>query len=410
MAKVNPIRQPGVVDTTSADSISRQDPDFSLVLGGPLYQLYLRTQLARPPLEHVVRRVIVIPLFCWVPLLLLAALDGHLVGGTRVPFLYDPDVHVRFLAALPLLIGAETLAHHRIQIVVAQFLERGIIAAEDRARFQGVIDSAMRLRNSVVLELVLAAFVFTMGHWIWIKNVSLSVSTWYVLKEGSHSGLTPAGYWYAFAGLPIFRFILYRWYFRFFIWYRFLWQVRGLPLHFNLYHPDRSGGLGFLAASAQAFAPVLVAQSMALAGIIFSRILYNGMKLPAFKMEIAGWIVFMVLLAITPLGFFSVQLELAGRIARREFGTLASHYVDDFRCKWVLRSPPPEEPLLGTSDIQSLADMANSYAVVSETRLFPISKQALLRLTIMIALPLLPLALTMFPLDEMIGRLFKLVF
>ena len=82
--------------------------------------------------------------------------------------------------------------------------------------------------------------------------------------------LTAAGYWYAFVSLPIFRFILYRWYYRLFIWYRFLWQVRGMPLHFNLYHPDRVGGLGFLAASVQIFAPILVAQTMALAGIIYS--------------------------------------------------------------------------------------------------------------------------------------------
>jgi hypothetical protein len=54
--------------------------------------------------------------------------------------------------------------------------------------------------------------------------------------------------------------------------------------------------------------------------------------------------------------------------------------------------------------------MGNSYSVVSEMRLFPITKQTLIRLVIMIALPLLPLTLTMFPLDEMIRRLFKFMF
>jgi hypothetical protein len=409
MGKTPPIRfpQPARTDVPGA---SRSDDDFSLVLGGPLYQLYLRTRMVRPPLDLVIRRVIVIPMICWLPLLLLAGLQQHLTGGVRVPFLFDPDVHVRFLAALPLLIGAEVLVHQRMNMVVAQFVERRIIAPEDRARFQSLIESGMRLRNSVAFELFLLAFVFTAGHWIWSQNVSLSISTWYAVHEGRGAGFTLAGYWYVFVSLPFFRFILYRWFFRFFIWYRFLWQVRAMPLHFNLYHPDRAGGLGFLSASALAISPVLVAQSMAFAGFIFSRILYAGQKLPVFKMEIAGWIVLMVLVAVVPLSFFSVQLERAGRVARSEFGALASHYVDDFRRKWMQGSAPAGEQLLGSSDIQSLADMGNSYSVVSEMRLFPITKQTLIRLVIMIALPLLPLTLTMFPLDQMIERIFKFMF
>jgi hypothetical protein len=43
-------------------------------------------------------------------------------------------------------------------------------------------------------------------------------------------------------------------------------------------------------------------------------------------------------------------------------------------------------------------------------RLVPITKQTLIRLVILIGFPLLPLALTVVPLDEAIRRLFKLVF
>lgn len=410
MAKINPIRQSQPDDANAAFSALHHDLDFSLVLGGPLYQLYLRARLARPTLEHVVRRMVGICLFCWLPLLLLAALDGHLRGGVRDPFLFDPDVHIRFLAALPLLIASELLVHKRMRVVVEQFLDRGIIANEDRARFEGLIASATRLCSSVTFEMVLLVFVFTVGHWIWNQNVSLSVSSWYAIKNGSATHLTAAGYWYAFVGLPIFRFILYRWYFRLFIWYRFLWQVRALPLHLNLYHPDRSGGLGFLSASVLAFSPVLVAQSISFAGVIFGRIVYTGATLPSFKIEIAIAVVFLILVAVTPLTFFVVKLDHAGRSAKCEFGILASRYVVDFRRKWVTGKPGPEEPLLGTSDIQSLADLANSFSVASEIRLVPITKRVLIRLALVIAAPLLPLTLTMFPLDEVVRRLFKLVF
>ena len=39
--------------------------------------------------------------------------------------------------------------------------------------------------------------------------------------------LTPAGYWYLFVSLPIFQFILLRWYLRFFLWFWFLFRSRG---------------------------------------------------------------------------------------------------------------------------------------------------------------------------------------
>ena len=46
--------------------------------------------------------------------------------------------------------------------------------------------------------------------------------------------------------LPIFQFLLCRWYFRLFIWARFLWQVSRIDLSLVPTHPDRVGGLGFL--------------------------------------------------------------------------------------------------------------------------------------------------------------------
>jgi hypothetical protein len=395
------------------DQSVQGEPDFSLMLGGPLYQLYLRTRLARPVLELVVRRMVDISLICWVPLLLLAAAGGHLTGGVPVPFLRDVEVHVRFLLALPLLIAAEVLVQTRIRKIVPQFLSRSLIAPQDQGRFEGLIASAMRWRNSVAAEVILLVLVVTVGHWVWRQNLTLPVSTWYAVDQGAGTHLTAAGWYYAHVSLSIFRFMLLRWYFRIFIWYRFLWQVSGMPLQFNFYHADRVGGLGFLTESALAFAPVITSQTMVVSGFIFDRIFYAGEKLPGFRMEIIALLLFGLFVLIFPLGFFAVRLEHAGRVAKRELGIVASHYVNDFRGKWVeggIRDVHDGESLLGTPDIQSLADMANSFAVVSEMRLVPVTKQTLLRLVILIGFPLLPLTLTVVPLEEIIRRLFKLVF
>jgi hypothetical protein len=383
--------------------------DFSLVLGGPLYQLYLRTKLLKPPLDLVRRRIFGLWLIFWLVPLVLALLEGHEFGGVSVPFLLDAGAHVRFLGALPLLTAAELIVHTRIRGIVQQFLERGIIALEDRARFEKLVTSVLRLRNSILIEVLLLVFAFSAGHWV-NTNPPLGVDTWYAVRISGITHLTAAGYWYAFVSLPIFRFIVLRWGYRLFIWYWFLWHVRRLPLHLNLFHPDRAGGLGFLSGSVLAFEPVLVAQTILLAGMIGNRIWHAGATLPSFKMEIVGVVVFLMLLALTPLSFFVVQLGHAGRAANREFGILASHYVDDFHLKWIERHGADGEPLLGTPDIQSLADLGNVYSVVSKMRIVPVSKDAVIRLALVIILPLLPLTLTMIPLERIIDQLFKLMF
>jgi len=219
-----------------------------------------------------------------------------------------------------------------------------------------------------------------------------------------------AGYWYAFISLPVLRFIVFRWYFRLFLWYRFLWKVARLPLHLKLFHPDRAGGLGFLSGSVIAFAPVLLAHTVFLAGFIGDRIWHTGATLASFKMEIVGAMLFLMLLVLAPLGFFVIPLIKARRTAGREYGILASHYVDDFRRKWIEGDGRASEPLLGTRDIQSLADLGDAYNVVSEMRILPFGKKTILRLLIILVVPLLPLTLTIIPLEQMVDRLIKLAF
>src|SRR5262245_24437923 len=123
------------------------DPsNFSLVLGGPLFQLFRRAHLTGDGLELLRRRIVVIALVAWLPLLVLSVTQGTAVGGAvALPFLFDIDAHVRFLIALPLLIGGELVVHERIHGVVAQFVSQGLVSATVRPRFDAALESALRL-------------------------------------------------------------------------------------------------------------------------------------------------------------------------------------------------------------------------------------------------------------------------
>ena len=386
--------------------------DFSLVLGGPLFQLLRRAHLTGDTLELLRRRVLVIPLFAWLPLLVLSALQGHLLGGSAaVPFLLDVEIHVKFLGVLPLLIVAELVVHQRMRFVVKQFLERHLVAEKDLPRFDATIGSAFRLRNSVLAEVLLITFVYVVGVLIiWRHYTALSTTTWYAMTSAEGPKLSLSGMWYGYVSLPLFQFMMIRWYFRIFIWARFLWQVSRLGLRVVPTHPDHVGGLGFLSHTVYAFTPLAIAHGGLLAGFIANRIFYMGASLPQFKIEIATLALFLLCIVLGPFLVFTPQLAEAKRTGNREYGTLAERYVREFDAKWLRGGAPPGEPLVGSSDIQSLADLNNSFEVVRTMGITPVTKDAILRLVAAALAPIVPLALTMMPLEDLLKKLFGILF
>jgi hypothetical protein len=391
---------------------STTQPDFSLVLGGPLFQLLRRAHLTDDALLLQRRRIVVISLFAWLPLAVLAALGGQLFGGdVAVPFLRDVDVHVKFLLAMPLLIAAELVVHQRMRSLALTFRERNLVSDAAAARLDAAVASAYRLRNSVTAEVVLIAIVYVVGITvIWRQYVALDAATWYATPAAGGSNLTLAGMWYGYVSLPIFQFLLCRWYFRIFIWARLLWQVSRIDLNLVPTHPDRVGGLGFLAATSHAFVPLLMAHGALLAGNLASQIFHAGASLTQFKLEILLLVILMVILVVGPLLVFAPQLAAARRTGLREYGTLAQRYVRDFDAKWVRGGVAADEPMLGSGDIQSLADLGNSYSIIQDMRIVPLTKQAMLQLGAATLAPITPLLLTLMPLEELLKKLLGILF
>ena len=408
---------PPVQEQQTKDGVSKKSemnflegsPDFSLVLGGPVYQLLRKTHLGGDHLELLYRRLLVITSIAWLPLLLLATI-GPLAGSAgRLSFLRDVEVHARFLVALPILIAAELLVHARLTPIVRRFIDLRIILPADLPRFNRAVKAAVRLRNSVPLEIALLACVYIFGLWLWSDRVVLGTATWYA-RAGGRWDLTPAGFWYVFVSIPIAQFVLLRWYMRFFIWYRFLWQVSRINLNLIASHPDRCGGMGFLGKTSWAFGPILFAQGAMLAGVVASRVLYRGESLPSFKLQIGGFIAFFLVVILGPLLMFTPKMAAARRKGLGEFALLAQRYVEGFQQKWIAGQHTSDEELLGTGDIQSLADLGNSFGLARDMRVVPFGLDDITRLAAVTAAPFLPLLLTIWSPEELIVRLIKVVF
>ena len=169
-------------------------------------------------------------------------------------------------------------------------MKRGLLPDEARGRFDAAIAAAMRLRNSVLAEVLLIALVYGLGVlFVWRRHTAMDLPTWYGMTLTGKLQPTLAGWWLGCVSLPFVQFILLRWYFRLLIWTRFLWQVSRIDLCLVAIHPDRAGGLGFLSTVTYAFAPLLAGQGVLFAGVFANKIFYAGAKLTDFKLELLAW-------------------------------------------------------------------------------------------------------------------------
>lgn len=389
-----------------------EPPDFSLVLGGPLFQLLMRLGLTSPNLDFLKKRIIWITLFAWLPLLILSIIEGR-AWGKGVPFLFDLESQARFLVALPLLIAAELLVHRQVRFMLGQFIDRDVITEKVLPAFKRVIDAAVKMRNSIPAELILLLLAFAGGHYIW-STVSVletvTTGSWYAATDSAATHPTMAGYWYIFISRPLFQFIAYRWYYRILIWTWVLWRTSRLELNLIPTHPDRACGLGFLALSSVLFAPLIMAHGALFSGVIANAIFYAGAKLPHFMTLILGIVLFVQMIVLGPLFVFTSSLLQAKRTGIRDYGILASKYVGEFDLKWVRGGASGDERLIGSSDLQSLADLANSFQVVQGIRSVPFDKDTLIQVFLFVLIPMLPLVLTMFSFEDLIKRFLEVIF
>jgi hypothetical protein len=394
----------------AADPWPPGEPEFSLVLGGPVFQFLCRARICDDALGLMYRRILLAVLVGWAPLAVLSLVQGVFIGQGRVPFLFDVGVHLRFLVAVPLLIVAEPIVHWRLRPLIVQFRQRNLVRPEQASRFIEALDEVARWRNSVVAELALVALVYVVGILlVWPRYAALEVGAWPIVSATNGRGLSLPGYWLVFVSLPLFQFLLLRWYFRLVLWARFLWRMARLDLELYAIHPDKAGGLGFLGESLNALVPIAGAHGVLVAGMVADRIFHAGAKLTDFEVAIVGVLAFLLLMFAGPLLLFVLRLARVKRVGLKEYGALGQTYVRDFYVKWF-GPAPAGEPLVGSGDIQSLADLGNSYGSAEQMRIAPISRSALLQFVAAYLTPILPLVLTMISMEKLIGKLVGVVF
>jgi hypothetical protein len=221
---------------------------------------------------------------------------------------------------------------------------------------------------------------------------------------------TLAGWWHALVGLPILFFFLLRWLWIFVLWGWFLFRISRLDLQLTPTHPDHAGGLGFLGWGLASFSIVLMAVSSMFSSGLFYQILHEQETLDSLKYHILVFTVIALALLYLPLLVFSGRLSRCRFQGLLDFSSLVLRYDRAFEEKWIEKKEgDPTEPLLGSPDIQSLADLATAYEHVNDMRVVPFDMNGFIVLVVAALFPLLPLVGTVIPLKEILAKLGELL-
>lgn len=365
--------------------------DHGLLLRGARLSGLLRSRAG------MVRLGLAIAAMTWLPLALLTLLDGAAVGRVLVPFRDSFGTHARLLLAIPLFFFAEWLFTERVGGVLRELLAKGIVATDDEPRFGRLVRRAQRLWASWEFEAVLVVVTVVSIYAGLRSDLPAGLTTW---RGTAEVGLTAAGWWYSLVSLPVFQFLVWRWAWRLGVWVWFLWRFSRLDLRLFPTHPDGAGGLGPLGVAHVDLSPLNFASAATLAGTFAEQIKFGGVVLSQFAIPIAAIVIGLTAMCVLPLCFFSHRLLQVKQQGLLTYGGFASDYVKAFNQKWI--RGPLEEPLLGTADLQSLADLGNSFNVVRNMQVVPLASPQIFVLAAAAALPMLPLVLFVVPLDQIV--------
>jgi hypothetical protein len=367
--------------------------DFTL-LGGPLHRLGCRLGLVDS--ENTVKLGLALGLLAWTILLVLSLIEG--VSGQVLSFSVIGG-HIRLLLVIPLFFICESLVDPRMTVFIQTIVRSRVVPHSALPALDYEIARISRWKDAWLPELI-----FMMA------SVLLTLMAPQLQLPGTSSsqdvGVTMTSLWYWIFCLVLFRFLILRWLWSLGLWYFLLWRISRQDLHLVPTHPDGVGGLGYLAVVQSHFTPFVLAISL-LTAAMFAEEFFAGLtSFESIYPMLSLVLVLDSVIFIGPLFIFSSKLWACRVKGLSDYMELAADYVNDFDKKWLRKDNPVQESLLGTADLQSLADLNNSINVVRDMSWVPLNMRLLVDITIAALLPMTPLLLLKYPVSELTKKLF----
>jgi hypothetical protein len=110
-----------------------------------------------------------------------------------------------------------------------------------------------------------------------------------------------------------------------------------------------------------------------------------------------------------PLFLFTPGLVRLKHEGLLRYGVMAGKYTRLFDAKWIQKDAQSDESSLGSSEIQSLADLGQRFELVRKIKLAPVERGDFLAFALPGLIPVLPLIATVMPITEILKGLLHLI-
>jgi len=376
-----------------------ESPESFSLLGGPLHDLGRRLGLVRGRSTVLIGLALGVGL--WLVIFGLAIVQGV---TDRLFDLSVVAVHARLLLVIPLFFMCESWVEPRMTAFVATIVRTGLVPPAAAASLDAEVARTHRRADAWWPEAVCL-----------VAAIAVEVTGSSLQKYGATAAYDPArtavaAVVYFRVGMTLFRFLLFRGVWRLAIWSWFLWRVSRLDLRLIPGHPDRAGGLGALEGVHESFTPLVAALSVLESASLAESIATGTLAATA----IYPWLTMLLLvdgvLFLGPLLVFTDKLLAARTRGVGLYTGLAARYVTEFEAKWTGGNVPAGAQLLGTADIQSLADLANAVSIVKGMRWITVGPRLLTMMTMTAIVPLAPLLLFRYPIAALAEKFFARLF
>jgi hypothetical protein len=390
----------------SDDERIRPNPgveSFFTLGGGGGNRHLKRLRLADGTRLHMVRVAVVLTALAWLPVLILAVVDGVAWGrGVEVPFIRDFLPYGQLLVAIPVLVLGEIAARRRLGLAAGELQHSGVVAAGDRGVLDAVLHRAVGLGGGKTVNVVILAL--TLG----ATAVSLVEAKVWLTGGWQVSGddLTLPGLWYLFVSLPVMRFLALRWLWRCVLWAWVLWRVARLELVPKPMHPDRAGGFAFLGEAQTAFGVLVFCFGVQLSCLAADAVVFRGANLLDYKGQVVAFLVTSVATLLLPLLAFAPKLV---RAREEQLAVLSGHghhgaeYLGRRLGSGTWGTDAP------TEEISGLADFGALYENARLMRPLPMDTRGVVMLVLAAAVPFVPLVFLVIPAQEVIRTLASLL-
>ncbi len=356
------------------------------------------------------RHAVMLGVLAWLPLVLLTAQErGAGSLDAWVTPLLDVRIIARYLVAIPVLMVGEPAYIGRLSGIVRHFQRAAFVRRADTTRFARILSTSRSMLANHFVELLIVLIAYGVSLRLLLPVFAGGAAGWQLQGVTENPRLSEhAQWWLVFVSQPLFLIFVARWGWRSVVWHRTLRCIARLDLNLVPAHPDRSGGLLFVAQSIPALAPLGLALGAALAGAIAGSTSPRALDLMTLAGAVGVLLATLLVVAVGPLCWLSQPLRAAKLRGIVEYGELAVRIGRRFEARWLRERRFVTSDALSSSDFSATIDLYSVVTGVYGVRPVPVKLRSLLKLVVATLLPFFPVLLAIVPAKDVLHVAAKL--